>query len=126
MARNVDNALTKKAHVKQQWTEEQVKDLVACTNPVDGYVHFARHFYYIQHPVKGKMLFHPYDYQLGLLDSYHNNRFNINMLPRQSGKCLQGETTMINVRNNETGAEYELSIKDFYDMQANTERNQHL
>ena len=48
------------------------------------------------------------------------------MLPRQSGKCLRGETTMINIRNNDTGEEYELSIKDFYDMQANTERNQHL
>ena len=32
------------------------------------------------------MLFEPFDYQQRLLGSYHDHRFNINMLPRQSGK----------------------------------------
>ena len=32
------------------------------------------------------MLFEPYEYQERLLQSYHDFRFNINMLPRQSGK----------------------------------------
>jgi hypothetical protein len=43
-------------------------------------------FAYIQHPVKGKLLFDPYEYQLRLMHSYHNYRFNINMMPRQTGK----------------------------------------
>ena len=55
-------------------------------DPNDGYLHFARKFSYIQHPVKGKLLFAPFEYQERLLKSYHNFRFNVNMLPRQTGK----------------------------------------
>ena len=92
MARNVDNALTKKAHTKQQWTEQHIQDMMACMDPETGYIHFAKNFFHIQHPVKGKMLFDPFQYQLNLLNSYHNYRFNINMLPRQSGKALSLDT----------------------------------
>jgi len=49
-------------------------------------LHFAKHLAHIQHPVKGKLLFDPYEYQLRLMHSYHNYRFNINMMPRQTGK----------------------------------------
>ena len=87
-----DNTLTKKAHVKQQWTEQQIQDMVACMDPESGYLYFAKNFFYIQHSVKGRLLFQPFDYQVGLLSSYHNNRFNINMLPRQSGKALSLNT----------------------------------
>jgi hypothetical protein len=55
-------------------------------DPVTGYLYFAKHFAYIQHPVKGKLLFEPFEYQERLMESYHNFRFNVNMLPRQTGK----------------------------------------
>jgi hypothetical protein len=32
------------------------------------------------------MLYHPYDYQKRLIDTYHNHRFSISMMPRQTGK----------------------------------------
>jgi hypothetical protein len=86
MSKSLDGVLTKKAHTQERFTEEQVQDLLLCADPDNGYIYFAKNFYFIQHPVKGKLLFQPYDYQLGLLDSYHHHRFNINMLPRQSGK----------------------------------------
>ena len=86
MAKSLDGVLTKKAHTKEQYTEQQVADLLACSDPDNGYLYFAKHFFFIQHPVKGKMLFEPYEYQERLLQSYHDFRFNINMLPRQSGK----------------------------------------
>jgi hypothetical protein len=86
MAKSLDGVLTKKAHSKEKFTEEQVQHLLACSDPTNGYAHFARNFFHIQHPVKGKMLFQPYEYQDRLLQSYHDFRFNINMLPRQSGK----------------------------------------
>lgn len=86
MSKSLDGVLTKKAHTKEKFTEEQVQDLLQCADPTKGYLYFARKFFYIQHPVKGKLLFEPFDYQVGLLHSYHNNRFNVNMLPRQSGK----------------------------------------
>ena len=84
--KSLDGALTKKAHSKEKFTETQISDLLACSDTTDGYLHFSKHFFYIQHPVKGKLLFNPFQYQEGLLSSYHNQRFNINMLPRQSGK----------------------------------------
>ena len=86
MAKSLDGVLTKKAHSKEKFTEEQVNHLLKCSDPVNGYHYFAQHFFYIQHPVKGKMLFAPFEYQERLLQSYHDFRFNINMLPRQSGK----------------------------------------
>ena len=86
VARSLDGVLTKKANQKETFTEQQIEHLVKCMDPDEGYLYFARHFAHIQHPVKGKLLFDPFDYQIRLLQSYHNHRFNINMLPRQSGK----------------------------------------
>jgi hypothetical protein len=43
-------------------------------------------FFYIQHPTKGSMLYHPWDYQKKLIHTYHNYRYSISLMPRQSGK----------------------------------------
>ena len=86
MAKSLEGVLVKKAHTKEKFTEQQVQDLLACADPEDGYLHFSKNFFYIQHPVKGKLLFDPFEYQIGLMHSYHDYRFNVNMLPRQSGK----------------------------------------
>ena len=86
MAASLDGVLIKKANRQETFTEEQVADLVGCMDPDEGYLYFAKKFAYIQHPVKGKLLYDPYEYQLGLMHSYHNFRFNINMMPRQTGK----------------------------------------
>jgi len=86
MSKSLDGVLTKKANQRESFTEEQVNDLMQCMRTDTGYLYFAEKFAYIQHPVKGKLLFDPYTYQERLLKSYHNYRFNINMLPRQTGK----------------------------------------
>lgn len=86
MAKSLDNVIIKKANQKETYTEQQIQDLMKCMDPETGYLHFARNFAYIQHPVKGKLLFDPFEYQERLLKSYHDYRFNINMLPRQTGK----------------------------------------
>ena len=86
MSKSLDGVLTKKANTKETYTEDQIQHISKCMDPDDGYMHFAKHFAYIQHPVKGKLLFEPYEFQERLLQSYHNYRFNINMLPRQTGK----------------------------------------
>jgi hypothetical protein len=86
MAASLDGVLIKKANRQETFTEEQIADLMACMDPDTGYLYFAKKFAYIQHPVKGKLLYDPYTYQLGLMHSYHNFRFNINMMPRQTGK----------------------------------------
>jgi len=43
-------------------------------------------FFWIQHPTKGKMAYHPFEYQTRLIDTYHNYRYSISMMPRQTGK----------------------------------------
>ena len=86
MAASLDGVLIKKANKQETYTNEQVEELMKCMDPDDGYLYFARKFAYIQHPVKGKLLYDPYEYQLGLMYSYHSYRFNINMMPRQTGK----------------------------------------
>jgi hypothetical protein len=86
MAKSLEGVLVKKAHTKEKFSEQQVTDLLMCADPSNGYLHFSKNFFYIQHPVRGKLLFQPFNYQEGLLASYHDFRFNINMLPRQSGK----------------------------------------
>ena len=84
MSKSLDGVLTKKANTRESFTEQQIADLKACADPDTGYLYFCNHFFNIQHPVEGKMLFEPFQYQERLLQSYHDHRFNINML--QSGK----------------------------------------
>ena len=86
MSKSLDGVLIKKANQRESFTEDQINDLSKCMDPVTGYLYFSEHFAYIQHPVEGKLLFDPYTYQERLLESYHNHRSNINMLPRQTGK----------------------------------------
>lgn len=86
MSRSLDGVLIKKANQKETFTQQQLIEVVRCSDPDDGYLYFAKNYAYIQHPVKGKLLFEPFPYQEQLLQSYHNFRFNINMLPRQTGK----------------------------------------
>ena len=90
-SKSLDGVLTKKAHTRESFTEDQIQHLLACSEK-DGYHYFTQNFFHIQHPVKGKMLFEPFDFQKRLLDAYHGHRFNINMLPRQMGKttCAAG------------------------------------
>lgn len=88
----IDNILIKKPHTRQQYTEYQLQEIMKCTNPKTGYLHFMKNYFYIQHPTKGKLKFEPFDYQLELLHGYHNYRQSCNMLGRQLGKttCAAG------------------------------------
>jgi hypothetical protein len=116
MSHSLNGVIVKKANQKETYTEEQIAELLKCMDHEKGYLHFAENFAYIQHPVKGKLLFAPYEYQKKLLESYHTHRFNINMLPRQSGKCFLS-TTFIRVKNKNTGQEQDITIGEFFDMQ---------
>jgi hypothetical protein len=84
--KSLDGVLTKKANTREKFSEQQIQDMMDCMDEDLGYLYFAKHFAFIQHPVQGKLLFDPYQYQERLLESYHKHRFNVNMLPRQTGK----------------------------------------
>lgn len=82
----LENVLVKKAHAPTIYTDSQLADFANCVDPDTGPEYFLNHFFYIQHPTRGRMSMTMFDYQHRLVDTYHNYRFSISMLPRQTGK----------------------------------------
>lgn len=67
-------------------TDQQLQDFIRCCDPLTGHLYYMDNFFYIQHPTRGSMLYHPWDYQKRLIETYHNYRYSISLMPRQSGK----------------------------------------
>ncbi len=82
----MDTILVKAPHRKETYTQQELEEFAKCADPITGPMYFMDNFFYIQHPVKGKMLYHPFEYQKRLIENYHNNRFSISLMPRQTGK----------------------------------------
>lgn len=81
-----DINLVRSPHVKSVFTDQQIQEFAACADASTGAMYFMENFFYIQHPVKGRMQYHPFEYQRRLIATYHNYRFSISMMPRQTGK----------------------------------------
>jgi hypothetical protein len=86
MANSLETVLVKAPHKRQLFSDAQLEEFLNCADPLTGPGFFLDHFFYIQHPTQGKMLYHPFEYQQRLIDTYHNNRYSISMMPRQTGK----------------------------------------
>jgi len=86
MSKPLDYTLIKKPHTSESFTEKQIREFMACADPVTGPEYFMSNFFYIQHPVQGRMLYKPFEYQKKLIHTYHNYRFSISLMPRQTGK----------------------------------------
>ena len=67
-------------------TDKELQDFIKCCDPNTGYLYFMDNFFYIQHPTRGSMLYHPWPYQERLIETYHKYRYSISLMPRQSGK----------------------------------------
>jgi hypothetical protein len=80
------SSLAKTPYKKQVYTKKQLEEFAACADPVTGPEYFMDNYFYIQHPTRGKMQYHPYEYQKRLINTYHNYRYSISMMPRQTGK----------------------------------------
>jgi hypothetical protein len=79
--------LIKTPYVKTKYsTQQELDDFIKCCDPDTGYLYFMDNFFYIQHPTKGSMLYHPWPYQEKLIETYHKYRYSISLMPRQSGK----------------------------------------
>ena len=78
--------LVKPAHTTTVYTDDQIREFAACADPITGPMYFMDNFFYIQHPTRGRMMYHPFDYQKRLIETYHRYRFSISMMPRQTGK----------------------------------------
>ena len=77
------NPNLKKANTPIEFTQEQILEFMKCKeNPV----YFANKYIKIVSLDEGLTQFHPYDFQEKLINNFHNNRFNICKMPRQTGK----------------------------------------
>ena len=77
------NPNLKKANVSQEWTEEELQEYKKC---MDNPQYFIENYIMIVSLDEGLVPFKMYDFQKEMIGTFHNNRFTICKLPRQSGK----------------------------------------
>ena len=77
------NPNLKKANTAIEFTQEQILEFMKCK---EDPVYFANKYVKIISLDEGLTQFHPYHFQEKLINNFHNNRFNICKMPRQTGK----------------------------------------
>jgi hypothetical protein len=77
------NPLLKKANTVVEFSQDQVLEFAKCQ---DDPIYFAKNYIQIVTLDYGLQPFKPYPFQEVMIDRFHNHRFNICKLPRQSGK----------------------------------------
>ena len=79
------NPLLKQRGVQIDFTREQVQEVIKCSQNPE---YFLENYIKVISLDEGIVPFIPYPFQRKLIDSFHNNRFSICKLPRQSGKSV--------------------------------------
>ena len=77
------NPNLKRANVAQEFTQEQILEFYACRNDP---IYFAKKYVKIVSLDEGLTPFKPYHFQEKLIKNFHESRFNICKMPRQTGK----------------------------------------
>ena len=77
------NPNLKKANTAIEFTQEQILEFMKCK---EDPVYFAKNYIKIVSLDEGLTQFHPYHFQEKLINNFHENRFNICKMPRQTGK----------------------------------------
>ena len=79
------NPLLKSRGMVINFTKHQVQEIIKCSKDPE---YFLEHYIKVISLDDGIVPFIPYPFQRKLVDSFHNNRFTICKLPRQSGKSV--------------------------------------
>ena len=82
------NPNLKKVNQPKEWTQKEIEEYQKC---MDDPLYFIETYIKIVSLDEGLVPFKPYNFQKDMIGTFHNNRFTICKLPRQSGKS----TTMI-------------------------------
>ena len=77
------NPLLKKANSRIEFTSDQIEEYIKCK---DDPVYFAQNYVQIVTLDHGLQPFKTYEFQEKLINNFHNHRFNICKMPRQTGK----------------------------------------
>ena len=82
------NPNLKKVNQPKEWTQKEIEEYQKC---MEDPLYFIQTYIKIVSLDEGLVSFKPYNFQKDMIGTFHNNRFTICKLPRQSGKS----TTMI-------------------------------
>jgi len=102
----------KRCGVDIEYTQEQILELKKCS---EDPIYFIDNYCQIVTLDKGIQPFKMWDFQKELIETIHNNRMVIGMLPRQSSKC-HSESTVYAIRNKKTGEIHNVSAKEFHEI----------
>ena len=86
------NQRLKKVGVELSYTEEQVAEIIKCT---EDPVHFIKTYVKIVNVDRGLVPFEMWPFQEDMVRSFHNNRFSIAKMPRQVGKTTSAVGYML-------------------------------
>ena len=119
------NPNLKPSHAKTEVTYEQLEEYKKC---LQDPVHFMKKYVYVTHPTRGRIKFDLYDYQEDLVRSYLDNRNNIVLSARQTGKTEtsaaymlwyaifhDAKTILVVSKDSEAAMEIIKKIKDAYE-----------
>ena len=104
------NCRVKRDGVVQNFTQHEIEEYVKCSRDPS---YFARKYIKVISVDKGTVPFDLYPYQEKMYESFTNNRFNIVLACRQSGKCHSINTRIL-IKNKHTGNEERLTIGEFH------------
>src|SRR5210317_16062 len=77
------NPNLKKANTKTEFTKKQIEEIAKC---MENPIYFIENYIKIVTLDKGLVPFEMYNFQKEMVDTFHDSRFTICKLPRQSGK----------------------------------------
>ena len=82
----------KRIGVELQYTEEQVKEILKCS---EDPLYFVKNYVKIVNVDKGLVPFEMWPFQEDMVSTFHNNRFSICKMPRQVGKTTTAAGYML-------------------------------
>ncbi len=106
----------KKDGVSHEYTDEEKLEVAKCA--IDP-VYFSKTYLKTIDLDKGHVPLKLYDYQEKMFNQFNENRFNIILAARQSGKCARGDSK-IKVRNKRTGRIEETTMSEFHEARSSS------
>jgi len=86
------NQNLKRVGVELQYTEEQVKEIIKCS---EDPIYFIKNYVKIVNVDKGLVPFEMWPFQEDMVSTFHENRFSICKMPRQVGKTTTAAGYML-------------------------------
>ena len=104
------NPKLKRANVKENLTKWEQREIKRCKSNI---TYFVENYLKVVHVDRGLVPLELYPYQKELIQHFDDNRFNMVVSARQSGKCVDFLTN-IRLKNKQSGKIEDVPIGEFY------------